>query len=469
MPGDRITMHTIERRQDLRTRKSLRYSVIDGMFSASMIGFGESFLVAYAIFLKATTLQIGLLSSLPQALGSAMQFFSTRLIHLLGTRKRLVVASALLQGLMYVPVALVFFFGTLRVVHLLLFACLYWIFGMILSPAWNSWMGDLVNEDRRGAYFGRRSKVTGTATFLSFLAAGYTLQRFGGDERTQYAGFAVIFLLAFASRMLSVLFLAKKYEPTYVMPPEAEFGFIEFLRQARFRNYGLFVLYLALMNFSVSLSAPFFTPYLLRDLQFGYLAFTVVNAAAIAAKVASMPVWGRAADRFGARRVLSLTGYLMPVVPLLWLFAGGMGYIILIQLYSGFVWGGFEIASFSFIFDTTSPQKRATCVAYYNVINGAALISGALLGTLIVHAHGPFRSPYLLVFLASGLLRFGASLVFVPRLREVRAVETIGTSRLFLKVVSSMPTMGLVYALIPFRKRDSEEPHATEDGRHGAT
>lgn len=63
------------------------------------------------------------------------------------------------------------------------------------------------------------------------------------------------------------------------------------------------------------------------------------------------------------------------------------------------------------------------------------------------------RSPYLLVFFLSGVLRLAASFVFLPLLREVRVVEAIGYSRLFLKVVSSMPAAGLIYDLIPFKKR----------------
>jgi len=442
-----------DRRKDYRVRKSLRYSIFDGAFSASMIGFGESFFVAFGLFLKSTTLQVGLLSSLPQALGSMLQFFSNGLIRAFGSRKRLVVTAALLQGLMYVPVALVFFFEEFRVQQLILFACLYWAFGMILGPAWNSWMGDLVSEDRRGAYFGRRSNITGTATFVAILAAGYILQQCGGSIQKQYTGFVLIFLLALTSRMISVLFLSKQYEPVYEVPREAEFGFLEFLQQARFRNYGLFVLYLGLMNFAVFMSVPFFTPYMLQDLHLSYLTFTMVNAAAILVKMLSMPVWGHAADRFGARRVLSLTGFLMPLVPVLWLLSGEVAWLMTIQAYSGFIWGGFEIASFSFIFDTTTPQKRATCVAYYNMINGLALFSGALLGSAIVRMNTAFWSKYLLVFLVSGLFRIVASLFFLPRLREVRTVETIGYSRLFLKVVTSLPTMGLVYGLIPFRRK----------------
>jgi MFS family permease len=152
--------------------------VLDGAFAASMIGFGESFFAAFAVFLKANNIHIGLLSSLPLLIGSLSQMFSNRLIKRLRSRKLLVTAAAFLQGLMYIPVALVFFCGTLKVIYLIFFACLYWMFGMILSPAWNSWMGDLVEETKRGTYFGRRSKITGSATFIACMTAGYILQKY---------------------------------------------------------------------------------------------------------------------------------------------------------------------------------------------------------------------------------------------------------------------------------------------------
>jgi len=206
------------------------------------------------------------------------------------------------------------------------------------------------------------------------------------------------------------------------------------------------------MNFSVYLSAPFFTPYMLEDLKFDYMTYTIVNAAAMIAKLLSVRVWGRASDQFGTKKILSLTGFLMPVIPILWLFSHDVLYLVIIQIYSGFIWAGFEISAFNFIFDTTSPPKRATCVAYYNVLNGLSIFSGAMLGSFIVGHNSLFRSKYLLVFLLSCVLRYIASSVFIPKLREVRTVEEIGYPRLFLKIISTMPTMGMIYQLIPFIK-----------------
>lgn len=448
----------IDRRKDYRVRKSLRNSLTEGAFAASMVGAGESFFVAYALLLKATTVQVALLSTLPQALGGLLQFFSNSLIRLFSSRKKLVVTGALLQSLMYLPIAFVFLSGALSVWHLLLFTSLYFIFGMAVLPSWNSWIGDLVVENRRGAYFGRRSKVTAAASFLALLGAGYILQQFqsGGIGR-QYIGFAVIFLLASAFRLVSVLYLRRQFEPPYAAPKEAGFGFMEFLVRPEFTNYRSFVLYLGLMNFAVFIAGPFFTPYMLNHLRMDYLTFTLVNAASILAKVLSLPVWGKTVDRFGARRVMSLSGYLMPVVPVLWLFSEDVYWLVAIQIYSGFIWGGFEVATVSFMFDITTPQKRAMGVACYNMINGAVLIGGAMLGSLIVRLDLVFTSAYLMTFLVSGLFRLGASLLFLPRLSEVRAVEEIAYARLFLKVVFSVPTISMLYELIPFQRREEDD------------
>ena len=439
-----------------RLKKSLSYSILDGTFAASMIGFGESFFAAFAVFLKANNIHLGLLSSLPLLLGSLAQLFSNQLIKRFNSRKALVVSAALLQGLMYIPVALVYFFGTLKVEYLILFACLYWIFGMILGPAWNSWMGDLVDEQKRGAYFGRRSKFTGSATFISYMIAGYILQKFSHSTMMQYAGFVTLFCLALSARMLSVTFLIKKYEPPYQTVKSAEFTFIQFIKQARFRNYGLFVLYLSVMNAAVYISAPFFTPYMLYDLKMDYITFTIVNAAAIISKLFFVPVWGKASDRFGTRKVLSLTGFLMPLAPLLWVISGNVYYLITIQIYSGFIWAGFEIASFNFVFDTTTPQKRARGIAYYNVINGVSIFAGSIVGALAVHYNHLFQSRYFLVFIMSGIIRYIASFVFIPRLKEVRQVEHIPYSGLLFKIISTMPTIGPVFGLIPFKKKPQE-------------
>ncbi len=289
------------------------------------------------------------------------------------------ILGVILQALVYILVALTFFMGEMKVMYLILFLLLYYTFGSIVVPAWSSWIGDLVDTNNRGDYFGRRSRICGLVTFATFLAGGYILQAFTDGTETQYVGFAILFMLAMIARFVSAAYLKKKYEPKYETSEEAQFTLMQFLKRAPSANFGKLVFYLCLMNFSVYVSAPFFTPYMLKDLHMSYLIFTISNAISILMKYITIPVWGRLSDKYGTKKLLGLAGYTMPLVPFMWLLSGNFWYICLVQAYTGVVWAAFEIASFNFILDVTTPQKRATCVAYYNLLNGLAILTGSVL------------------------------------------------------------------------------------------
>ncbi|MBI4448273.1 MFS transporter [Candidatus Woesearchaeota archaeon] len=431
-----------------KVKKSLNYSIIDGAFYSAMVGFGESFFSAFGVFLKATNLQLGLLGSLPQTLGSLSQLYSNRLLKLFKSRKKLVCWGAFIEALIYIPIILAFFFGKFKVPYLIFFVCLYWIFGAIIGPAWSSWMGDLVNEKERGSYFGRRNRIAGFIAFVSFLIAGYILQRFSNGTTSEYIGFAIIFVVALIARVASSVYLTKKYEPKYSVKVQPKFHIIDFLKKNKLRNYGLFVVYLALMNFAVFLAGPFFAAYMLYDLKFDYKTFTLVLAASRIVKFISMPLWGRISDTNGTKKVLTVTGFLLPFIPLLWLFSTNPVYLIIVEGYSGFIWAGFELATFNFLLDSTTPEKRATFIAYSSVLSGIAILFGGVIGSLIVKYNHVFWSKYLLVFLVSFALRYIFTVIFIPKLKEVRKVEKISYGELLVKMFKTMPAGGLMYSIL---------------------
>lgn len=419
-------------------KASLNYSIKDGIFHSIMVGFGENFISPFAIFLKATASQLALLSSLPQLFGSLSQLFTPKFIELFKSRKKIVSIGVLLQALMWLPILYAFYLGGLAVPYLIFFVVVYWMLGMFVNPAWNSWMGELVDTKHSGRYFGFRNKVVGVAALSSLLVAGLVLNIFQ-KNKVGFTGFAILFVVALVARIISFIYLTRKYEPPVVVYEGAKFSFLEFLKQMRFRNYGLFVIYLSLMNFSVNIAAPFFSLYMLQELKFSYLTFTIVTASAIFAKIMFMPFWGKLIDKHGSKKILAFTGFVMPLSPLLWLLSSKVSHLVLFQLYSGIVWSGFELAASSFIFDSTTLPKRARCVAYYNVINGVMILFGTLVGAFLVK-HPLFLTPFLFVFFVTGVLRYVTSVIMIPKIKEVRTVSDISYGHLFFKVVSVVPT-----------------------------
>jgi MFS family permease len=340
---------------------------------------------------------------------------------------------------MFVPIGLVYFMGIHCIDLLILFVSFYLVFGLVGVPAWNSWMGDLVNINEKGRFFGKRSRITGLASFLSFIAGGVLLQRIGDQTGSKYLGFVSIFALAFVSRLCSFYFLTRKYEPVYRIGSDERPRIRDFFQDPRLRNFTYLSLYISFMSFTIFIAAPFFTPYMLKDLKFDYKTFTLVIASSTIVRFFTLSIWGRLCDIYGTRKVLTVSGFLMPAIPFFWVISGNVWFLVAAQCYNGFIWAGFEISSFNYMYDTTRPTNRVTSVAYFNVLNGIAIFLGALCGNVLVKYTNVFWSVYLIVFLVSGILRYAVSFIFLSKLKEERKVRTITYGKLLRHVFSSIP------------------------------
>jgi len=166
----------------------------------------------------------------------------------------------------------------------------------------------------------------------------------------------------------------------------------------------------------------------------------LATAAVVVAQFLTLPWWGRSCDRFGNREILKLTGWLLPLLPLLWLSTTNVYGIIAIQLLAGASWGGFALAMGNFLFDNVKPAKRAQCVAVYHSANATGIFLGASFGGLLVlvlpqtlHVGGvrfSMASNLQWLFVISAVLRFAVSLKFLPLLRESRAVAPLPVKEL---------------------------------------
>lgn len=441
-------------KEDVRSekiKKSLLISIFEGSFWSVMIGLGEKYLSAFAVFLKATNTQIGLLTSLPILFSSLSQFFSPDLIEKFKSRKKFVVLGVLINAFSWLLMLSVFYLGNYKVYYLILFAIIYWVAGALPYPAWNSWMGDLVNPEQRGTYFGRRTKITVLIILIFTALGGLILDWFKTGLGKPYLGFVIVFLGAMLARLGSAFLMSKQYEPEMVkVEEEDKFSFFDFLKQAPFRNYGLYTIFLMLMNFAVYISAPFFTAYMLYDLHFSYTKYMIILSVPLIAKYFSLPVWGKFSDQYGNKKIMSLTGYLMPIVPILWIFSTNYYYLIIAEIFSGIIWAGFDLSTFNFIFDSTTPQKRARCVSYLSVTTGIMVFLGTMLGSVIIDYNNLFWTKYYLAFLVSGIVRVFVSAILLPRIKERRKVKEIGYEQMAYQITRMIVTKGISNVLFIF-------------------
>jgi len=461
---------------------SLRESMRDGMAHAVMLGAGENYLGPFGIFLGATTLQIGLLATVPQLCAAATQWVGAVSIEHFKSRRRVIVAGVLAQSTVWIPMGLLpllFGAGAGPVFALIGLTMLYQATAGFVAPVWNSLIGDLVPEDVRGRFFGRRNRLIGVATFVALLFAGGILHVFKLTGRAA-GGFLLIFSVAFLARIQSAHHLARYRDPALALPDDARFSFWQFVSRAPHSNFAKFVFFVATINFAVAFSAPYFALYMLRDLQFSYLEFTLVSAASTISQFLTFRYWGGLTDRFGNKKILNICGFGIALVPALWVFSSDLIYLIVIQLFGGFVWAGFSLAAANYMFDAVTPAKRARCVAYQGMINGVFVVTGSLaggfvathlppavtLGSLVWHP----VSVLLMIFALSGVGRLIAAALLLHRFREVRSVEDIRHRELIFRISHLKPIAGATFSVLTGRfgegSGDAENDLGREDSLH---
>jgi MFS family permease len=415
----------------LKVRKSLRLSVFDGAVSFAMAGLTQNYITPFALALKATTMQIGLLSSFPGFATAFSQLAAPTMVNRAGTRKRVILPTVFVHALMWLPVFLL--------PYLLPDSGIWWliglytisgVFGALANPPWGSIMADLVHEDIRGRYFSFRGRIN-TFTFLAFsIIGGLLLQAF---THNIFIGFAIIFGGAMLFRLISFYFLSRMYEPPLARENPNTASLSHMIKNLGSSNFGKFTVFVALIYFAIMLSGAFFSVYMLRDLKLNYLTFTIINSSSTVATLIFLPFWGRRADRAGNLKILKITGYLLPVIPLLWLVSTNPAYLVCANVFSGFIWSGFDLSCANFLFDASAPETRTKQIAIFNCIVNVSLSLGALAGGYIA-PHLPIMLGYQLrtLFTLSGVLRAVAIILVLRTISEVRHVSNISTFRLLM-------------------------------------
>src|SRR3989338_3138381 len=85
-------------------RSSLYYSILDGLFTAMMLGVSEMYLIPYGIALGASASEIGFLASVPMLVAALIQTHSARVTEHIGSRLKLINFIVFFHALAWVPI-----------------------------------------------------------------------------------------------------------------------------------------------------------------------------------------------------------------------------------------------------------------------------------------------------------------------------------------------------------------------------
>ncbi|MBF0246715.1 MAG: hypothetical protein HQL36_01365 [Alphaproteobacteria bacterium] len=450
-------------------RASLRYSIKDGAASAIATGVSDHYLGALALFLAASPAQIGWLVSLPALAGSLSHVLAVSSVRRGFPRLPVIVGGAAAQGAVLVPMALLPAISIDGAVTLLIvLAVLRAVAGNFIQPLWQSVMGDLTSERWRGRFFAGRTRLASLLAFAALVGGGLILDA-SKAWGIAWAGFMALFLIAAAARFTSVFYLSRMHDPGQTSAPVADGGFHP---RSAFLRFALFV---AGMHGATALGGPFFGVHLLRDLQFTYVEFMSVISVSVFAQFATLNAWGGISDRFGNRLVLRTASWIIPTVPMLWLWSDSVWWFMAVQTLGGLAWAGFSLSSGNYLYDLRGGRPRLTMFAISAVISGVAVFSGGVIGGYLADrlpmaaSLGDFEvswnHPLYGVFLLSGVMRLMAVVLLMRGMAELRDVAKGGVRQVIYRLARFNSVSGVMFDLVATARKPKPERRRRQTGR----
>lgn len=445
--ASKVTVRKIKKTEthDEKVSKSLRASTTEGVFNGASGSITSTFITPLALALKATNTEIGLLSAAQNLAYTVAQMPGAKLTEFY-SRKSIWMISQLTSKIIFlIPIIFLPFLPLDNpVMILILIMGLIAFFSGLRTPAWSSLIGDLVPLKIRGRYFGMRNMITGLAGIAATIVTGILVT---------FYGFSFIFTLAVILSIISVFFFIRMYEPhlKHVFHYKHEINLNpRGWKTSLSVNKALviFTAYLFFMNFATEIAAPFYTVYMLKDLNIGYLSFAILTTIGAVVRIFSFKYWGRLSDKFGSRKILVVTGFLGCFTPLGWLLVSNVYQIAVLKVFDGFIWAGFDLVIFNYLLDITPANKRPQYVANHNFFAGFGITIGALTGGFLAQALETTAIGWLyglqIVFLISFVLRI-TILAILPKIREIgiKQTELVPLRYVFWQSVAVEPAHGL--------------------------
>lgn len=384
--------------------RDLTLSTLDGVGFSVMVGLGEVYIVAFALALGFDEILAGLVASLPLVAGAVLQLASPRMVERLGSHRRWCVWSATTQALAFAPLVVGAVLGRMPVLFVFAAATAYHAAGLASGPAWNTWIESLVPRRIRARYFARRARTMQAATLGALLVGGALLE-LGRRHEQRLPAYAVLFTLALVARLCSSRFLAHHSEHDALARAPASADLARDLKRLATGPEARLIRYLALVTMSVQISAPFFTPYVLRDLKWSYGELTLLSATALVAKLVAAPLFGELAAKIGTRRLLVVGGLAIVPIGALMTVSRSLAWILVVQVISGVAWAAYELASLLILFEGIPREARTRLLTVQNLVTACATVTGSLFGAFVASRLAAPGYVYPTLFCVSSLAR----------------------------------------------------------------
>ena len=420
---------------------SLKAAIKEGATSNASTVMTSNYIIPFALFLGANNKDVGFLVVI-QNLGLAIAQIPGARMAGIYSRKAIWYFSMILSRILWLLVPIVLILPGNQLAAFMIIIFIIFFLNGLRNPAWTSMMGDIVPQNIRGAYFGKRNMIAGIAGILSLMASGLIVE---------YLGFNWLFFLAAAIGLVSIFFFLDVTDPG--MKKKFEYRHTINLDISRIKNsirknpdFFWFTSYMVMISFAIAIASPFYTVKMLKTLDIGYVWYAAVITIDALVAIFSQPYWGKFIDRYGDKAILAITGAAICFIPFAWIFANNIPLLILVNAFDGFVFSGFTLVTFNFLLAALPEDKKTSYIANHTFLAGIGTILGTMFGGFLAIFFEASPDPITLILFASFAIRL-STLALMPKLERGQYNTKESLDHLAVKTLLIEPARSVYYTI----------------------
>lgn len=372
-------------------QSGLKLVIKDGLAAEAMATLtGGAFLVAMAMSMGASNVQIGILAALP-TFANISQLAAIWLVQRYNNRRAIAVVCSFFARFPLLAIGLMpFLFSEGTSVQAMIFLLFFhYSFGAISGASWNSWMKDLVPERMLGSYFSHRTRLVQllnlTLSLVLALALDYIKKH---DPSMQAMAYSIMFVAGGLAGLLGVYVLARTPEPVSYSVRENIFKLIS--KPLRNKNFRKLLVFNSFWSFALNLATPFFTVFMMKTV--GLSLFYVIGLSMLSqlCSILFLKVWGVYSDRYSNKTIIRICAPVYIACMVAWTFvtnptvhAMTLPLLLVIHIISGIATAGINLAMNNIVLKLAPREDAISYIAARNMITAffpaLAPVAGGLL------------------------------------------------------------------------------------------
>jgi MFS family permease len=260
--------------------------------------------------------------------------------------------------------------------------------GALSGLSWQSMIGDLVPEERRGTFFSSRNRwMTITAMVVTF-STGFFLEQFHEDSVFPYQ---ILFIVGFGFALVEVFYLLRHKEAPAEQAvseekevPKKKFSFEVF----KHKPYVAFIVCALLFNFGAQMGWSIFSIYQIKEAHATALWFSMFSVTNQLSQIVSIKWWAKFADKYGNTMMLFVAAAGMATAPALMIVSTNLYYITIINLWIGIFVAGTNLLLFNQLLNSSPQKQLTTYIANYNFLLAIIGFLAPQFGVLLLNQFG---------------------------------------------------------------------------------